>query len=242
MPKRKSALRKKAKEKTTLQKQKQDQTVGQSVRVVVNLAARRRARARKKATGAPVGKALEFLPRLQPPISTGTKPPIVSGNITDETRRAIMAEGVKQANQERAVLLEMERKAKMIEEQKRKETEQATMLPEKKTEAFKKELVIPNPFKKARAPYGSLKKAREEADAKKKLALAEALKDREEEFRIQTLQQNIPKGQGFRFRGDTYYPPPGPPPPSESIATTTLYTPPRTPPRVARSDTTSIFY
>lgn len=216
MPKRKSAIRKKAKEKTTLQKQKQKQNVAQSVKVVVNLAARRRAAARKSPSGAPKGRAPPSQLGSQPQVRTTSTQPIVSGNISDETRRAIMLEGVNQANQERAVLLEMERKANTLAEEQRKATEQATVPTKQKTIPFKRASVIKNPLQKVRAPYGSLKKAREETEARKKIAMAVALQEREESFTIQSPQQNISRGAAFSYQGVNYSPPPRP----ESIATT----------------------
>jgi len=248
MPKRKSAIRKKAKEKTTLQKQKQKQNVAQSVKVVVNLAARRRAATRKSPSGAPMGRAPPSQ-GSQPQVRTTSTQPIVSGNISDETRRAIMLEGVKQANQERAVLIEMERKANTIAEEQRRATELATVIPEKKTKAFKKGVVIPNPLKNLRAPrlnvdgtvWGSKKKAKEDK-MYEEAAKAEP-KNYISENPIQSPQQNIPRGDAFRYEGVSYPMPPRP----VSVSTTQLsllegYTTPDRPMPVIKRQSGNTFF
>jgi len=98
MPK-KTRIRSTKQKKSALQRQKQSQDVKQSVRVVVNLQDKRKRRrpARKAANAAPF--------RGEPigGISRGFSTPavIVSGNISDDQRKAIMADGARQLALER---------------------------------------------------------------------------------------------------------------------------------------------
>jgi hypothetical protein len=95
MPK-KSRIRQTKQKKSTLQRQKQSQEVKQSVRVVVNLKERRARRrpARKMPTLAPFRG--EPLRPSSARLWNDNPPPIMSGNISDDQRKAIMAEGAKQ--------------------------------------------------------------------------------------------------------------------------------------------------
>jgi hypothetical protein len=95
MPK-KSRIRQTKQKKSALQRQKQSQDVKQSVRVIVNLKERRaRRRPARKATvaspppfrGEPIGGVSRFY---------NDRPPIMSGNISDDQRKAIEAEGQRQ--------------------------------------------------------------------------------------------------------------------------------------------------
>jgi hypothetical protein len=94
MPK-KSRIRQTKQKKSSLQRQKQSQDVKQSVRVVVNLKERR---ARRR----PARKAPNLAPFRGEPLMPSSarvwtdKPPIISGNISDDQRKAIMAEGARQ--------------------------------------------------------------------------------------------------------------------------------------------------
>lgn len=99
MPK-KTRIRSTKQKKSTLQRQKQTQDVKQSVRVVVNLQDKRKRRrpARKAPNLAPFrGEPLGGVSRF----SNAPTPIIVSGNISDDQRKAIMADGARQLALER---------------------------------------------------------------------------------------------------------------------------------------------
>jgi len=93
MPK-KTRIRSTKQKKSSLQRQKQTQDVKQSVRVVVNLKERR---ARRR----PARKMPNLAPFRGEPLRPSSarvwtdNPPIMSGNISDDQRKAIMAEGAR---------------------------------------------------------------------------------------------------------------------------------------------------
>jgi len=100
MPK-KTRIRSTKQKKSTLQRQKQTQDVKQSVRVVVNLAERQKRRrpARKTPNAAPFrGEPIGGVSRF----SNTPTPIIVSGNISDDQRKAIVSDGVRMMALDRA--------------------------------------------------------------------------------------------------------------------------------------------
>ncbi len=91
----KTRIRKTREKKSTLQRQKQTQDVKQAVRVVVNLQDKR---ARRRPARKPPNAAPFRGEPLSPSFArvSSDKPVIMSSNITDDQRKAIMAEGAKQ--------------------------------------------------------------------------------------------------------------------------------------------------
>ncbi len=92
MPK-KTRIRQTKEKKSSLKSMKQSQDVKQSVRVVVNLKDKRARRRPARKTATPFRGEPLALPFAR---FTSAPPTIISGNISDDQRKAIMAEGAKQ--------------------------------------------------------------------------------------------------------------------------------------------------